>query len=116
MKKFVVLYQSEAAAAGESTAEAIANTSPEQMKAGMALWQAWHAKCKDAIVDLGAPLGGAVRVDAAGAAAAHSAVSGYSVLQAESKDAAVRLMEGHPHFHMPGASIEILEVVPMPGV
>ena len=116
MKKFVVLYQSEAAAAGGSTAEAIAKASPEQMKAGMALWQAWHAKCKDAILDLGAPLGGAMRVDASGAAAQHSAISGYSILQAESKDAAVKLMEGHPHFQMPGSSIEILEVVPMPGM
>jgi hypothetical protein len=116
MKKFVVLYQSEAAAAGGSTAEAIANTSPEQMKAGMALWQAWHAKCKDAILDLGAPLGGAVRVDAGGPAPEHSAISGYSILQAASKEDAVKLMEGHPHFHMPGASIQILEVVPMPNM
>jgi hypothetical protein len=116
MKRFLVLYQSEVAAAGGSTAEMIANTSPEQMQAGMALWRAWHAKCQDAIVDLGAPLGGSVTVDAGGASARHSAITGYSILQALSKDDAVGLMEGHPHFHMPGASIQVLEVVPMPGL
>jgi hypothetical protein len=38
------------------------------------------------------------------------------MLQAGSMDEAVELMKPHPHFHMPGASVQILELVPMPGM
>jgi hypothetical protein len=115
MKKFVVLYQTQEAAAGGSAADAIARATPEQMKAGMALWQAWREKCGDAIIDLGAPLGNTTTVQAGGAAPQPSPISGYSILQAGSRDDAVKLMQGHPHFHMPGATIQILEIIPMPG-
>jgi len=116
MNRFMVLYQTAAAAQGLSAAEAMANTSPEQMKAGMALWRQWHEKCGDAIVDMGAPLHGAVTVDAGGAAPAMSPVSGYTILQADSKEEAIKLMEGHPHFHAPSASMMILEAVRMPSM
>ena len=42
-------------------------------------------------------------------------VGGFSVLQAQSIDEASSLLEDHPHFHAPGASIEVHEMLPMPG-
>lgn len=33
-----------------------AQSSPEQMKAGMEAWQNWLQKCGSAVLDLGAPL------------------------------------------------------------
>ena len=42
---------------------------------------------------------------------------GYSILQAESKEALAETLKGHPHFMMgPNASIEIVDLIPMPGM
>jgi len=116
MNKYLVLYRSEGALTGMSVAEMIAKTPPEQMAAGMALWEAWHKKCGDAIVDLGAPLDKSTTVIKASSALGKTTITGYSILQAGSVEEAVALMKDHPHFHMPGSSVEILECVPMPGM
>jgi hypothetical protein len=117
MNKYLVLYQSQAALSGMSVKEMFANTPPEQMAAGMAAWQAWHAKCGDAVVDLGAPLDNSTTVEAGSHSPSKSTVTGYTFLEAASMEDAVALMQGHPHFHMPGgASVQILECVPMPGM
>jgi hypothetical protein len=50
------------------------------------------------------------------ATAGKTAITGYSILQAASMEEAVALMKDHPHFHMPGATLQILESVPMPGM
>ena len=64
----------------------------------------WSERNRDAIVELGSPLGG------------DSDVSGYSIVQAESRDAAAELFKDHPHLRMPGdSSIELLEFLPLPG-
>ena len=45
-----------------------------------------------------------------------SDVSGYSIVQAESRDAAAELFKDHPHLRMPAdSSIELLEFLPLPG-
>jgi hypothetical protein len=69
----------------------------------------WAGKAGDAIVDPGAPLA------AAGSSAA-SEVSGHSIMQADSAEALGAVLEGHPRLHMPGTSIEVLEMLPMPGM
>ncbi len=114
MKKFVVLYR--VPEGSPSAAANMANSTPEQIKAGMAVWQAWQEKAKSAIVDMGAPLDHLRTVTAKGSVEGKSTITGYSLLQAPSMEDATRLMEGHPHFHIPNASIEILEAVPMPGM
>jgi hypothetical protein len=117
MSKYLVLYRSEAALnSGVSVAEMFANSTPEQMAAGMALWQAWYQKCGRAVVDLGAPLDKATTVTPASVVPGKTSITGYTILQADSIDAAIALMKDHPHFHMPDASVEILECVPMPGM
>jgi hypothetical protein len=117
MKKFLVLYQSEAAAAGGlSVSEMIAKTPPEQMQKGMAMWRAWFEKCGSACVDLGSPLDNSTTVTKESSKAGRSAITGYSVVEAGSMEEAIALMVNHPHFFMPGASAQILECVPMPGM
>ena len=37
----------------------------------------------------------------------------YSIVVAESHEAASKLFAGHPHFGIPGATIEVMEVRPM---
>jgi hypothetical protein len=113
MKKFLVLYKASAA----EFAAAMSST-PEQQKAGMDAWMTWANKAKSSIVDMGAPLGKSMRVTkAAGGTPVVNDLGGYSILQAESKEALAETLKGHPHFMMgDNASIEIVEVIPMPGM
>jgi hypothetical protein len=76
---------------------------------------AWGKKAASSIVDMGAPLGKTLKVTPSGASPTTNDLGGYSVLQAESKEALAATLKGHPHFMMPESSIEIVELMPMPG-
>jgi hypothetical protein len=44
-------------------------------------------------------------------------MAAYTIVQAESHEAAAKLFEGHPHFAIfPGDGVEIMEVLPIPGM
>jgi len=116
MSKYLVLYRSEGALGGMSVSEMFANSTPEQMAAGMAAWQAWYTKAGAAVLDLGAPLDHSTTVSGGSAVPGRTTITGYSILQATSRDEAIAIMKEHPHFHMPGASVQILECLPMPGM
>jgi len=51
-----------------------------------------------------------------GGKAAADDVGGYSMLTAESLDHAKKLLDKHRHSKTPGAFIEVLEVVNLPGM
>ena len=110
MKKFLVLYKASA-----SAFEQAMKSTPEQQKAGMEVWMAWGKKAASSIVDMGAPLGKALRVTPGGASPIKNDLGGYSILQAESKEALAETLKGHPHFMMGDSWIEITELMPMPG-
>ena len=113
MKKFVVLYM----AAGPEFEKMMKNATPEQQKKGMEAWMKWMNANKISIVEGGAPLGKTKRVDSSGASNTKNEIGGYSVVQAESHDAATKIFgKDHPHLQMPGAWIEIIEIMPMPGM
>jgi hypothetical protein len=111
MKKFLVLYKAPAA----TFEQMMKNTTPAQQKAGMDAWMAWSKKAGGSIVDMGAPLGKCVRVTPAGVSATTNDLGGYSIMQAESKEALGATMKEHPHFMMVDGSIEIVEIMPLPG-
>jgi len=106
MSKFMVLYRAQA-----SAREQMANATPEQQQAGLEAWRAWATKVGYAIVDLGSPLAHTTHVGPGAATA--DGVAGYSILQAGSADEVETLLDGHPHLAMPGASIEVLEIIPI---
>jgi len=111
MKKFLVLYK-----ASTAGFEQMMKSTPEQQKAGMDAWMAWSKKAGSSIVDMGAPLGKSLRVAKDGAASPTvNDLGGYSILQGESKEALAQTLKGHPHFMMPDSSIEIVELMPIPG-
>jgi len=86
------------------------------MQAGMAAWRAWHEKCGSAVIDVGTPLEMSATVAGGSAAPEKTSITGYTILQAESIEEATMLMKDHPHFHMPGTSVQILECISMPGM
>ena len=113
MKKFMVLYM----ASGADFEKMMKSSTPEQHKKGMDAWMKWMNANKTSIVEGGAPLGKTKRVDSNGASNTKNEIGGYSVVQAPSHDAAAKLFDkDHPHLQMPGAWIEIVEVMPMPGM
>ena len=109
MTKFLVLYRSSV-----SPDEQMANLTPEQAQAGMQLWMEWAGKAGDGVFDLGSPLSPVTTVGSK--TESRPPTAGFSILQAETREAVTTLVEQHPHFHGPGDnSIEILEFLPMPG-
>jgi hypothetical protein len=106
MSKFMILYR-----APQSAREQLANSTPEQMEAGMAAWQTWANKVGYAISDLGSPLAHTTHVGPG--TASGDGVTGYSILEAGSADEVETILDGHPHLSMPGASIEVLELIPI---
>ena len=112
MKKFLVLYK-----APTSAFEQMKKATPDQQKAGMDAWMAWSKKAGSSIVDMGAPLGKSLRVTKGGAASpTTNDLGGYSILQGESKEAVAQSLKEHPHFMMPEGSIEVVELMPIPGM
>ena len=111
MGKYLVLYNSQM-----SAAETMATATPKEMQAGMDAWMAWAGKAGDAIVDLGTPLGPSRHLEAGSTADGANPAAGYSLIQADSLDDAAALLEEHPHLHVPGNTVDVFELLPMPGM
>ncbi len=111
MKKFLVLYKAPVASFDQ-----MMKATPEQQKAGMDAWMAWGNKAAGSIVDMGAPLGKALKVTPAGPTPIRNDLGGYSILQGESKEAVAATLKGHPHFMTPEGYIEITELMQIPGM
>lgn len=113
MKKFLVLYMANSA----EFEKMMKSSTPEQQKKGMEAWMHWMNSHKSSMVDGGAPLGKTKRADVHGAKDAKNEVGGYSIVQAETHDAAMKLFDkNHPHLMMPGAWIDVVEMMEMPGM
>jgi hypothetical protein len=83
----------------------------EQRQAAMQAWGAWFGKLGPAIVDPGNPFAGSTSVNGNGAAGdASSQLTGYTVVKADSLDAASALTEGCPVFEG-GGSIDVYETI-----
>ncbi len=88
----------------------------ERETAGINAWMKWIDTHKAAIIDGGSPLGKTKQVSPTGIADIKNALTAYTLVKAESHEAAARMFEGHPHFTIfPGESIEIMECLPIPG-
>ena len=83
----------------------------EQRQAAMQAWGAWFGKLGPAIVDPGNPFAGSTAVNGNGSAGeASSQLTGYTVVKADSLDAASALTEGCPVFEG-GGSIDVYETI-----
>ena len=115
-KTFLAVYLGSSAAMEAWRAKPEAERKALQAK-GAAAWRAWVDKHKDAIAAGGAPLGKTKRVTATGVADIRNAMAAYTVVRADSHEAAAKLFADHPHFMMfPGEAIEVMECLQIPGV
>jgi hypothetical protein len=92
-----------------------AGTTPAEREKGMQEWGAWFGKIGDKIVDMGNPFsehsknvsnGGTVHEGAIG-----TPTTGYSILKADSLNAAAELARSCPVLHS-GGKITVYEVTP----
>jgi len=83
---------------------------------GIAAWKAWVEKHQSAIVGMGGPLGTTKKVTQRGIEDVSNEMGAFTVVRAESHEAAAKLFEDHPHFVIfPGESVEVMPVLPIPG-
>jgi hypothetical protein len=117
MKKFVAIFLGSPAAMEKSGWSSMDEAKRKQLEAsGMKAWGDWMSTHQAAIVEQGGPLGKTKRASAQGIADTKNNMAGYVLIQAESHEAAAKMFERHPHFAIfPGDSVEIMEVLPIPG-
>ena len=83
---------------------------------GMAAWKAWVEKHQGAIVAMGGPLGKTKQIASGGISDIRNALSAFTVVRAESHEAAAAMFKEHPHFAIfPGESVEVMPILPIPG-
>ena len=111
MKKFLVLYRMDMA----EMQKMMASTSAEERKKSMGEWEAWMKKNMASFADHGGPVGKTKQASASGATDIKNDIGGYSIVQAESHEAAAALFADNPHLTMPKATVEVMEIMPVPG-
>jgi hypothetical protein len=77
-------------------------------------WRQWLSQHKQMFADMGAGAGKTKRVTAQGTSDTRNDVMMYSIVQADSQEAAARSFVGHPHLQIPQSSIEIMELQSLP--
>ena len=111
MKKFAVLYL-----APQSVLEEWSKTDPARKKEAEAKmraeWNAWMAEHAGMFVSTAAG-GKTKKVTPDGVFDIKNDIMLYSVVQAESHDAAAKPFRTHPHLQIPQASVEVMEIRPM---
>ena len=112
MTKYIVIYHAPADA-WEAT-----SSTPEEREESMKAWMLWAGNCGDNLLDLGAPLMNGEQINPDGSSnKSDKNVLGYSILQAENMDEAKSFLVNHPHLKWDvSCSIEVHEVMPMPGM
>ena len=81
----------------------------EKMKAEWQKWMSDHAKA----VKMTEACGKTKKVTASGITDTRNDICLYSIIEAESHEAAAKVFENHPHLQIPQAFIEIMYVRPM---
>ena len=113
MPKYLVLYRSSVSASEQMGSGA-------DTDAAMALWMNWDGRVGGAMSDMGSPLVSAGTVNKSGSmsgGASQPFIGGFSVLEADSVEGCMKLLDDHPHFHASGnPTIELLEFLPIPGM
>jgi hypothetical protein len=102
MAKFLYLYT------GGQMAE-----TPEAQEAEMQEWVSWFGTLGDSVVDIGNPFGASTTVTNGGSSdGGASKLGGYSIITAESLEAAATNTKGCPVLQS-GGSVEVYEAIPM---
>jgi hypothetical protein len=108
MTKFMLLYRGDATPPENMTAEQGAEV--------MGQWNAWIEKHGSALSDIGQPFGGGrASVGGDGKDQTPAKLNGYTIVEADSLEAARGFCDGHPFLQGVGAdfAVDVFELTPM---
>jgi len=114
MKRYLAVFT------GSPSAMARWETIPEaerqkRQAEGVAAWTKWTFDNAASIIEMGGPLSRTKLVSKDGISDIRNNLAAFTVVNAESQEAAARLFLNHPHFTIfPGEGVEIMEVLPIP--
>lgn len=111
MSKFLVMFMAPADMMDEWMKKPEAERADTEKKM-MDEWHIWMTAHASIIKETNAA-GKTKRVTASGVADARNDLMLYSIVEAESHEAAAQAFEGHPHFGIPTASVEVIAIRPM---
>src|SRR5260221_322387 len=101
MAKYLILFNSSMTAK-----ETMQNASPEEMKVAMEEWMKWKDEvAKTVTFEWGLPLQAAGRVTTNGVIESSNQAGGYCMIEADTKDILMNLLQSHPHLKRPDATI-----------
>ena len=115
MQKFLVVYLAPYEGLQEWMQTDPGIREPEEAKM-QAQWNAWMKQHPEVEASQTAGIGKTKRITKEGITDAHNNMMLYSVIEAESHDAAAELFKDNPHFGIPNASIEIMPINFLPGM
>jgi hypothetical protein len=118
MKKYLAIFTGSMSSPGAKKWDTMDEASRKKAQNdGMKGWGEWIEKNKSSIVEIGAPLGKTKKTDTNGVSDIKNQMSGFTIVQAETHEAAAKLFLNHPHFSIfPGDGVEIMECMPIPGM
>lgn len=114
MQKFLVLYcmPSQGLEEWMKLPEETRKSQEEDLKAK---WDVWAKENASLLKDTGGA-GKTKRVTGNGVADTKNDVMLYSLVEADSHEAATKIFEGHPHLLIPGAWIDVMPMNQLPGM
>ena len=114
MSKFLVLYMMPAEGLAEwmKIDPEVRKVEEKKMEAD---WNAWAEKNASSLLET-AGAGKTKRISPDGVQDVANNIMLYSMVEAESADAAATLFQGHPHLKIPGGTIEIMPANALPGM
>lgn len=110
MTQFMMVYKGDATDMSDMT--------QEEMQAVMAKWAEWMQGVGSALTDVGTPFGPSSSIVDDGSSGTPVSLTGYSVVQADTMDAARALADNHP-FLSEGKgnfAIDLYEMMPVPSM
>ena len=111
MAKYMILYKSTL-----SASELMKSATAEEMQASMAEWMTWKDGLDSSIgFEWGMPLQAVDEVTSTAIQDSHSTISGYAIMEGD-KGTITEVLKSHPHLKRDGASIDVLEMLAMPGM
>lgn len=114
MKKFLAIYTGSPPAFAAWTALSPAEQQ-QRTEQGMAAWKQWMLDNALRVEETGGPLGKTTLIDKTGISEIRNQLAGFTIVQAESQQAAAALFVNHPHFSIfPGQGVELMEILPIP--
>jgi hypothetical protein len=108
LKKFLVLYMAPAAVMAEwaKTDPATRKVAEEKMRGDWMRWMGEHAK----MISLTEAAGKTKLVSSGSVSETRNDIMLYSVVEAETHEAAAQAFANHPHLGIPQSSIQVMEV------